>query len=53
VGLVVLGGLGLIFLMNKIFLGLIIIIIFFMIGRYLIFKSRRRRGHIHYYGGRI
>jgi len=33
--------------------GLVICAASFFIGKYFVFKSKRRKGHIHYYGGEI
>lgn len=47
-------GLGMVFFTDKLrVLGIIIVIISFFIGKYFVFKSKRRKGYIHYYGGRI
>ena len=46
--------LGLIFLFGKqIVLGVIVIIISLAVGKFLVFKARRRKGHIIYDGGKI
>ncbi len=45
-------GVGIAFFI-EFYVGLIIFVVCFVIGRYLTFKSERRTGHILYDGGKI
>lgn len=52
--LAIAGGItGFFIMLGNATLGLIIVIVSIVIGKYLMFKARRRKGHILYDGGRI
>lgn len=47
-------GLGMALFTDKLrIFGLLIVVASFFLGKYFVFKSKRRKGYIHYYGGEI